>query len=86
LHAQARRRNLDIPAVILILLDSELRKQANLKGLRSAMKNGIRFGRPPSLNPKQIARVKTLRRQGKTTRALGVRFGVSSATISRVSQ
>jgi len=52
-------------------------------GLAAAKARGVKLGNDQKLTPDQIKLAKQLRHGGMSCRALGVKFGVSAATISR---
>jgi DNA invertase Pin-like site-specific DNA recombinase len=54
------------------------------EGRKRAMAEGVRFGRKPKLTPYQKAEVIRRRASGETTTQLARSFGVSHATVSRM--
>ena len=52
-------------------------------GRKAAMKRGVKFGRPPKLNPEQIARVARLADEGQSAPQIAEMFGVHETTIYR---
>jgi DNA invertase Pin-like site-specific DNA recombinase len=52
-------------------------------GIRSAKKRGVHLGRPPTLNPAQIAHARTLIEKGESPRAVARTIGVGKSTLYR---
>jgi DNA invertase Pin-like site-specific DNA recombinase len=54
------------------------------EGRKRALANGVRFGRKPKLTPYQIKEALARREAGENLTAIGLSFGVSHSTISRL--
>ena len=63
--------------------ERELIREHTGTGRIAAMKPGVRFGRPTSLQPDQAALAKRLLAEGQSAREVAKTFGVHKATIYR---
>lgn len=64
--------------------ERELIRERTGTGRVAAIKRGVRFGRPASLQPDQAALAKRLLDEGKSAKEIAKTFGVHKATIYRV--
>jgi len=63
--------------------ERELIRERTGTGRTAAMKRGVRFGRPASLQPDQAALARRLLAEGQSAREVAKTFGVHKATIYR---
>ena len=63
--------------------ERELIRERTGTGRVAAMKRGVRFGRPASLNTDQAALAKRLLEEGKSAKEVAKTFGVNRSTIYR---
>lgn len=64
-------------------LEKNLISERTKAGLQAAKKRGVKLGRPPALNPKQIVTVRRLITDGIHKNIIAKQFGVSSRTVHR---
>jgi DNA invertase Pin-like site-specific DNA recombinase len=66
--------------------ERDLIRERTAAGRSAAIKRGVRFGRPPKLNPDQQQLIRRLLRDGSGIRELAQTFNVHAATIYRLQE
>ncbi|MBV8817442.1 MAG: recombinase family protein [Acidobacteriaceae bacterium] len=64
--------------------ERDLIRERTAAGRNAAVRRGVRFGRPPKLNPDQRQLIRRLLREGNDVRELAQTFDVHPATIYRL--